>query len=73
VISAIRGLALTDAFDHRLAFQWQVADLVDDEQVVALQAPELVVQRVAVLGVLEAVDPLLGGGEPRRGVRPGRP
>ena len=46
-----------------LAFQSQVADLVDDEQVVALQAPQLVVQRIAVLGGLEAVDPLLGGGE----------
>jgi hypothetical protein len=31
--------------------------------VVALQSSELVVQRVAVLGGLEAVDPLLGGGE----------
>lgn len=46
-----------------LAFQRQVADLVDDQEVVALQAPELVVQRVAVLGRLEAADPLLGGSE----------
>ena len=46
-----------------LAFERQVADLVDDEQAVALQAPQLVIQRVAVLGGLETVDPLLGGGE----------
>jgi hypothetical protein len=44
-------------------FQRQVADLVDDDQRVALDAPQLVVQRVAVLGGLEPVDPLLGGGE----------
>ena len=46
-----------------LAFERQVADLVDDEQAVALEASEFVVERVAVLGCLEAVDPLLGGGE----------
>lgn len=46
-----------------LAFEGQVADLVDDEQVVALEAAQLVVEGVAVLGGLEAVDPLLGGGE----------
>jgi hypothetical protein len=31
--------------------------------VVALEAAQLVVERVAVLGGLEAVDPLLGGRE----------
>ena len=46
-----------------LAFQRQVADLVDDEQVVALDASQFVVQGVAVLGGVEAVDPLLGGRE----------
>jgi hypothetical protein len=46
-----------------LAFERQVADLVDDEQAVAVQAPQLGVQRVAVLGLLEAVDPLLCGRE----------
>ena len=38
-----------------LALQWQVADLVDDEQAVALQAPQLGVECVAVLGLLEPV------------------
>ena len=46
-----------------MAFERQVADLVDDDQGVALDAPQLVVERVAVLGGFEAVDPLLGGGE----------
>jgi hypothetical protein len=46
-----------------LAFKREVADLVDDEQAVALQAPQLGVERVAMLGAFEAVDPLLGGGE----------
>ena len=46
-----------------LAFERQVADLVDDEQAVALQAPQLGVEGVAVLGLLEPVDPLLGGRE----------
>jgi hypothetical protein len=32
-----------------LALEWEVADLVDDEQVVALQAPELLLELVAVL------------------------
>ena len=56
-----------------LALQRQVADLVDDEQAVALEAPEFVVERVAVLGRLEAVDPLLGGGERDAVAVPGRP
>ena len=46
-----------------LAFERQVADLVDDDQRVALEAAQLVVERVAVLGGFEAVDPLLGGRE----------
>jgi hypothetical protein len=46
-----------------LAFQRQVADLVDDQQAVALQAPQLAVERVAVLSLLEPVDPLLRGRE----------
>ena len=46
-----------------LAFQREVADLVDDEQAVALESSEFGVERVAVLGLLEAVDPLLGGRE----------
>lgn len=47
----------------RLAFERQIADLVDDDQAVAFDALEFVVQRVAVLGGLETVDPLLGGRE----------
>src|SRR3712207_7095798 len=39
------------------------SDLVDDDQRVTLDAPQFVVQRVAVLGGVEAVDPLLGGGK----------
>ena len=46
-----------------LAFQWEVADLVDDQQAVAFEPSEFVVERVAVLGDLETGDPLLGGGE----------
>jgi hypothetical protein len=46
-----------------LALQGEVADLVDDEQPVEVQASQLVVEAVAVLGAFEAVDPLLGGGE----------
>jgi hypothetical protein len=47
----------------RLAFEREVADLVDDQEVIALQAPQFVVQRVAVLGAFKPIDPLLGGGE----------
>ena len=46
-----------------LAFEWEVADLVDDDQAVALDASEFVVEGVAVLRGFEAVDPLLGGRE----------
>ena len=47
----------------RAALKRQVADLVDDEQVVALEPPELGLELVAVLRGLEAGDPFLGGGE----------
>ena len=46
-----------------LALQWQVADLVDHDEVVALQAAQLVFEPIVVLGVLEPADPFLGGGE----------
>ena len=36
-----------------LALEREVADLVDDQQLVALQPPELLVQRVALLGFFE--------------------
>jgi len=46
-----------------LALQRQVSDFVDDEQAVAFQAAQFVVEVVAVLRLLQAGDPLLGGGE----------
>ena len=46
-----------------LTLEGQIADLVDDQEAVALQSSQLGVQRVAVLGLLEPVDPLLGGCE----------
>lgn len=46
-----------------LAFEGQVADFVDDDQAVTLDAPQLVIEGVAVLSRFEAVDPLLGGRE----------
>jgi hypothetical protein len=46
-----------------LAFERQVADLVDDQQVVALQPAQLGLELVAVLRRLQARDPLLRGGE----------
>jgi hypothetical protein len=46
-----------------LALEGQVADLVDDDQAVALDPPQFVVEGVAVLCGFEAVDPLLGGRE----------
>ena len=61
--------ALVAARDQReeqvggLALEREVADLVDDQQLVALQASELLVEGVALLGFFEAADPLLGGGE----------
>src|SRR6266542_5020420 len=47
----------------RLALQGQVADLVDDQQVVALEPAQLGLELVAVLRLLEPRDPFLGGGE----------
>ena len=46
-----------------MAFERQVADLVDDQQPVALEPSQFVVEGVAVLGGFEAGDPLLGGRE----------
>src|SRR5204863_9718853 len=46
-----------------LAFEGEVADLVDDDQGVALGPARLVVEGIAVLGGFEAVDPLLSGRE----------
>jgi len=45
------------------ALQWQVADLVDDQEVVALEAPELLLELVSVVRLLEPGDPFLGGRE----------
>jgi hypothetical protein len=47
----------------RGSLERQVADLVDDEQVVALEAPELRLKLVAVLRALEPRDSLLRRGE----------
>jgi transposase-like protein len=58
--------ALVAAGDEReeevggLAFEREVADLVDHQQVVALEATELGLELVVVLGGLEAGDPRLG-------------
>jgi hypothetical protein len=46
-----------------LAFERQVAEVVDDEEVVALEPAELVFELVAVLCGLEPAGPLLRGGE----------
>jgi hypothetical protein len=46
-----------------LALEREVADLVDDQQLVALEPFEFLVEGVALLGFFEARDPLLGGGE----------
>ena len=54
-------------------FEGDVADFVDDEERVAAEAAELVVEAAGVVGVGEAVDPFGGGGEQRRGGRLGRP
>ena len=45
-----------------LALERKVADLVDDDQVVALDPSELRLELVTVLRLLQARDPLLGGG-----------
>jgi len=61
--------ALVAAGDEReqqvrgLALERQVADLVDDEQVIALKAAQLGLELVSVLRCLKARDPLLGRGE----------
>ena len=44
-----------------LALERQVADLVDDDHVVALDPSELQLELVTVLRLLQARDPLLGG------------
>ena len=44
-------------------FEGDVADFVDDEQRVAAEAAELVVESAGGVGVGEAVDPFGGGGE----------
>jgi hypothetical protein len=46
-----------------LAFEREVADLVDDQEVVALEAAQLLLELVAVLGGLQTADPFLGGRE----------
>src|SRR3954467_11154583 len=48
-----------------LALEREVADLVDDEQPVTVQAPEFVVEAVAMLGAFGAVVRVLGGREQR--------
>ena len=53
-------------------FEGDVADLVDDQQRVAAEADELVLQPAGVVGVGEAGDPFGGGGEQRPGARLGR-
>jgi hypothetical protein len=44
-------------------FEWDVADLVDDEQGVAAESDELGLEPAGVVGGGEPVDPLRGGGE----------
>ena len=48
---------------RRFGFEGDVADLVDDEQRVAAEALEVVLQDAVVVGVGEPVDPFGGGGE----------
>src|SRR5207247_7336592 len=67
--AAVRGdddrAAFVAAGDEReeqvggLALQGEVADLVDDQQVVTLEPAELLLELVAVLRLLESADPLL--------------
>src|SRR5205823_12905203 len=71
--AAVRGdderAAFVAARDERkqqvggLAFEWEVADLVDDQQVVALEPAQLLLELVAVLRLLEPGDPFLRGRE----------
>ena len=44
-------------------FEGDVADFVDDDERVAAQSAELVVQPAVAVGEGEAVDPFGGGGE----------
>lgn len=44
-------------------FEGDVADFVDDQQGVAAEASELVLQSPVVVGCCEPVDPFAGGGE----------
>jgi hypothetical protein len=49
--------------DGGLALEGEVADLVDDQQLVALEPAQLGLELVAVLGGLQPRDPFLGGRE----------
>lgn len=44
-------------------FEWDVSDLVDDQQRDECEFDQFVLEAVAVVGGGEAVDPLCGGGE----------
>jgi hypothetical protein len=56
-----------------LAFEREVADLVNDEQGVALEPAEFVVEGVAVFGLGRGGRPIAGRARRRRGGRAGRP
>ena len=81
--AAVRGdddrAAFVAARDEReeqvggLAFERQVADLVDDQQVVALEPAQLVLELVAVLRGFRAARPTPGRWRRRRGSRARRP
>ena len=47
----------------RFGLEWDVADLVDDQQWVAAQPGQFGLQSAGVVGLGEAGDPLGGGGE----------
>ena len=57
----------------RLGFEGDVADLVDDDERVATEPGELVVEASGVVGLGEAVDPLGRRWRRAPGARPGRP
>jgi hypothetical protein len=46
-----------------LSFERQVADFVNDEELVALEPAQLLLELVAILRGLQLRDPFLGGGE----------
>ena len=48
-----------------LGFEGDVADFVDDQQRIAAQAAQLVLEPAGVVGVGQPGDPLGGGGEQR--------